>query len=113
MLNQKFHKFLFSKGVLVNSEVSDNAFYARFTLANKFNISITGGQQYVHEKMISFVADMLGEHVPDPFYRNFPNSVRELSSDLLVFDQLVHYSITYGFGNFSEAGYSLFEEEFE
>jgi len=113
MLNQKFHKFLFSKGVLVNSEVSDNAFYARFTLANKFNISITGGQQYAHEKMISFVADMLGEHVPDPFYRNFPNSVRELSSDLLLFDQLVHYSITYGLGNFSEAGHSLFEEEFE
>ena len=113
MFNQKFQKYLFSKGVLVSEEVSENAFAARFALANKFNISITSGQQYAHEDMISFVADMLGEFVPPPFYRNFPNSVRELTSDQLLFDQLYHYSITYGLGNFSEAGYSLFEEEFE
>ena len=113
MFNQKFQKYLFSKGVLVSGEVSENAFAARFALANKFNISITSGQQYAHEDMISFVADMLGEFVPQPFYRNFPNSVRELTPDQLLFDQLYHYSITYGLGNFSEAGYSLFEEEFE
>ncbi len=113
MLNQFFHKFLFTKGVLVNSEASENAFSALFALANKFNISITSGQQYAHEKMIPFVAYMLGEHIPDPFYRNFPNSVRELSPDLLLFDQLVHYFITYGLGNFSKAGSSLFEKEFD
>ena len=113
MFNQKFQKYLFTKGVLVSEEVSENAFAARFALANKFNISITSGQQYAHEDMIPFVADMLGEFVPPPFYRNFPNSVRELTSDQLLFDQLYHYSITYGLGNFSEAGYSLFEEEFE
>lgn len=113
MLNQRFHNFLFSKGILVNSEVSDNAFYALFTLANKFNIRITSGHQYAHEKMIPFVADMLGEFVPAPFYQGFPDSVRELSSDRLLFDQLVHYAITYGFGDFSEAGHSAFKENFE
>lgn len=113
MFNQKFQKFLFTKGVLVNTGVSENAFAARFALANKFNISIAGGQQYAHEDMIPFVSEMLGENVPDPFYRNFPNSIRELSPDQLLFDQLFHYSVTYGLGNFSEAGYSMFEEEFE
>ena len=113
MLNQKIQQFLFGKGILVGDEVSENAFAARFALANKFNISITSGQQYAHEDMISFAANMLGEFVPPPFYRNFPNSVRELTTNQLLFDQLYHYSITYGLGNFSEAGYSLFEEEFE
>ncbi len=112
-MKKKFQKFLFTKGILVCAEVSENAFAARFALANKFNISITSGQQYVHEEMISFVSDMLGERVPAPFYRNFPNSVKELSPDQLLFDQLLHYSIAYGLGNFSEAGYSMFEEEFE
>ena len=83
MFNQKFQKYLFSKGVLVSGEVSENAFAARFALANKFNISITSGQQYAHEDMISFVADMLGEFVPQPFYRNFPNSVREEGSTIV------------------------------
>ncbi len=113
MFDQYFRKFLFSKGTLVSSATSPDAFAARFALANMFNISITRGQQYAHEDMISFVADMLGECVPQPFYRNFPKSVRELAPNQLLFDQLCHYSITYGLGNFAEAGYSLFEEEFE
>ena len=39
--------------------------------------------------------------------------MRELSPNQLLFDQLLHYSLTYGLGNFSEPGYSMFEEEFE
>ena len=113
MLNEKFHRYLFSKGALIGEQISTNAFAARFALANKFNISITDGQQYAHEDMIPFVANMLGEFIPDPFYRNFPDSVRELTPNQLLFDQLFHYFITYGLGNFSQAGYSLFEEEFE
>lgn len=112
-MEKKFQKFLFTKKILVGAEVSENPFAARFALANKFNISISSGQQYVHEDMIPFVAEMVGERVPAPFYHNFPSSVRELSPDQLLFDQLLHYSVTYGLGNFSEAGYSLFEEEFE
>lgn len=112
-MKKKFQKFLFTKGFLVCNEVSENAFEVLFTMANMFNIRITSGQQYVDEGMIPFISDMLGERVQDPFYRNFPASVRDLSPDQLLFDQLIHYSVTYGLGNFSEAGYSLFEEEFE
>jgi hypothetical protein len=63
--------------------------------------------------MIRYAASCLGENVPEPFYKGFPESVRKLTPEKLLFDQLVHYSITYGFGDFSEAGHSLFEENFE
>lgn len=112
IMNNIFKNYLFSKGILVNTGACENSFATRFTLANKFNISITQGGELADQEMISFVAEMLGEYVPAAFYRNFPASVRKLSKDALVFDQLLHYYTTYGGGNFSEAGHSLFEEEF-
>ena len=115
MLNQqviqKIKVFLFGKGFLVSECTSENPFAVVYTLAHEDNILITTGKQHAEESMIPFVAEQLGKHVPEPFYRNFPDSVRELSPDKLLYDQLMHYSVTYGFGNFSEAGYSLFEEE--
>ena len=112
-MKEIFRNFLFSKNILVGGEISKNTFEVRFALANQFNVSITSGQQYAHEDMIPFVAEMLGIHVPEPFYRNFPRSVRALSSDVLAFDQLLQYAISIGFQNFTEAGHSLFEQEFE
>ena len=50
---------------------------------------------------------------PRPFIRDFLRAVRNLSADELLFDQLVHYSMTYGFGHLDEPGHSLFEKEFE
>lgn len=111
-MNFYLRTYLFEKGIFVNSEVSENSFAVRFALANKFNIAITKGAECANEEMIPFAAEMLGEHVPAPFYRGFPATVRALSKDVLLFDQLLHYSMTYGFGDFSEAGHSLFEEEF-
>jgi len=105
--------FLFTKNVLVNDKKSDNAFAALFALAKKFGIRIVSGAEYAHEDLIPYVADMLGENVPAPFYRNFPESVKSLSKNALLFDQLFHYAITYGLGDFSEAGHSLFEKDFE
>ena len=112
-MNIIFKEYLFTKSILVSEEVSENAFEVRFLLANQFNIGITKGQEYAHENIIPFVAEMLGEDVPEAFYKGFPNSVRELTRDQLLFDQLSHYYITYGCNNFTRAGHSLFEESFE
>ena len=111
-----YKDYLFEKHLLVsegNADNAENQFETLFALANLFNIRITEGEKLVQEHMIKYVASQLGENVPEPFYRGFPQSVRELSSDQLFFDQMVHYAVTYGFGNFSEAGHSLFEENFE
>ena len=110
-----FKEYLFEKHILVREEGTEeeHPFESLFSLANLFNIRITEGENLVHSDMISFAAKQLGEHVPEPFYRGFPKSVRALSKDQLIFDQMIHYAVTYGLGNFSEAGHSLFEEQME
>ena len=113
-MEQVFRDYLFSKHILVNEKGSDeNAVETLFSIANMFNIRIKEGQALAHRDMIKYLSDMLGVKVPEPFYKGFPDSVRKLSSDELLFDQIVHYTKTYGFGNFSEAGHSIMEEQFE
>lgn len=84
-----------------------------FALAKLFGIRIVAGEKLVQESMIGFTASMLGENVPEPFYRGFPQSVRELTSDQLLFDQIIHYIRTYWLGDFSEPGHSIFEKDIE
>ena len=111
-----YKSFLFEKHLFVSEgdpEQEDSRFETLFSLANLFGIRIVAGAELVRSYMIRFAAQELGENVPRPFYRGFPESVRSLSADQLLFDQLVHYTVTYGFGDFSHRGHSLFEEDFE
>ena len=113
-MKELFKDYLFQKHILV-SETGDekNAFEVVFSLANLFGIRIVSGEKLAETDMISYVSEQLGEDVPEPFYRGFPESVRALTEEQLAFDQLLHYFITYGMGDFSEAGHSIFEENFE
>lgn len=118
-MNKIYKDYLFKKHYLVKEntpvgiELKD-VFATLFTLANKFGIKIVQGVEYAHPDMIQEAADMLGEYVPEPFYRGFPESVRRLTPDQLLFDQLYHYWCTYGSGDFDgDADHSLFEETFE
>lgn len=114
IMETNFKDYLFSKHILVNDKGPDeNAVETLFSIANMFNIRIKEGQELAHREMIAFLSDKLGVNVPEPFYKGFPDSVRKLSSDELLFDQIVHYTVTYGFGNFSQAGHSILEEYFE
>ena len=114
MMKKIYIDYLFEKHLMVSEgEESKNPLETLFALANLFNIRIVKGDKLVRDYMIRIAADQLGENVPEPFYRGFPQSVRQLTSDQLLFDQMIHYITTYGLGNFSEAGHSLFEEQFE
>lgn len=115
MLKELYLRYLFEKHILVCDKdvVEQNSFEVLFTLANMFNIRIDKGTKYAQRWMIDFASKQLGQNVPEPFYKGFPQSVRELTSDQLLFDQLFHYVRTYGMGDFSEAGQSLFEENFD
>ena len=109
-MDTKLKEFLFTKGILVNDKVfGEEQVSVVYALKNKFNIDITSGQSLAHPDMIRFCANQLGVYVPEPFYRGFPQSVREMTPDARLLDQLIHYCRTYGFGDFSEAGHSLFE----
>ena len=92
-----YKEYLFNKHILVNDmEVpsNKNQFETLFALANLFNIRIVQGEKLVDESMIKFASKQLGENVPAPFYKGFPESVRALSPDQLLFDQMVHYIVT-------------------
>ena len=116
-----FKEYLFQKHIFVcetaEAGLAENeephVFETLFSLANLFGIAITEGKELAQQGMIETASEMLGKDVPKPFYQGFPESVRNLSADQLLFDQLVHYTVTYGFGHFSEPGHSLFEETFE
>lgn len=109
-----FTDFLFTRHFLVNTTGQKNtSFETLFSLANLFNIRIISGQDLAEPEMIHTAERCIGRHVPAPFYIGFPQSVRALSPDALLFDQLMHYYETYVSGNFSEAGRSLLEETFE
>ena len=113
-MKRLYKDYLFQKHILVSESGEDNnAFEVVFSLANLFGIRIVSGEKLAETDMISYVSEQLGENIPEPFYRGFPESVRALTEEQLHFDQMLHYFRTYGMGDFSEAGYSIFEEQFE
>ncbi len=109
-----YKHFLFEKHILVNDEgPQEHAFEVVFSLANLFAIKIVNGKHLATKNLIKYTASCLGHSIPDPFYKGFPQTIRKLSKDELLFDQLVHYTITYGFNNFEEPRYSIMEEQFD
>lgn len=107
-----FKEYLFTKNILVfeGQEKSPDAASTLISLYALFNIRITQGAELAQPEMIHLADDQLGSHVPAPFYQGFPQSVRNLSKEEKLFDQLLHYTVTYGFGCFSQPGHSLLEE---
>lgn len=113
-MNNVRKNYLFTKHLLVNEgKTEENVFEVLYALADLFGIRITEGAELAAKEMIPYIEERVGTKVPEPFYRGFPESVRALSRDQLLFDQLVHYALTYGFGDFENPGHSLFEKDFE
>lgn len=108
-----FKDLLFNHRILVCEEKENlnESFAARYILSSAYGIRIVSGQELVTKGMVGYSARMLGERVPEPFYRGFPESVRTLTPEALLFDQLLHYATTYGAGDFSEARHSVLEDQ--
>ena len=109
-----FKEYLFTKHVLVATDLpsKEENFNSLVALSNKLGISITKGKEFACKEMIEYAADQLGEYIPAPFYSGFPETVRQLTPNQLLFDQLFHYFKTYGCDDFDEAGHSVFEQDF-
>ena len=93
MLKDIFKDYLFDKSILVNDTGKNeaNAFPALYSLATRLGINVTSGHELATVEILDFASIRLGHFIPDAFYRGFPNSVRELSREQLLFDQLIHY----------------------
>ena len=113
---QVFEDYLFSQGYFVaessteSTRVSAHAAEALVALAHYAEIRITEHPEWADPEMLAVARRNIGFDVPVAFYRGFPASVRALSPDKLAFDQLWHYFRTYGLGDFSQPGHSVFEE---
>ena len=117
-----YRYFLFTKHILVcvdyyppmsdENNIGENytPLDVIITLGQKFGIRITENPQLANVHMICDAQVCLGEDVPEPFYRGFPRTVRDLiPADLRLMDQVYHYIQTYGFGWFDQPGHSIAE----
>ncbi len=112
-MNAVFKKFLFERHILVSEGAAEeNRFEVLFSLAHFFGIRITEGDELVTRDMLITAGECIGRNIPEPFYRGFPDTVKSLTREQLIFDQLLHYYLTYGMKNFENPGHSIFEENF-
>lgn len=114
-MKEIYKEYLFEKYILVSDGETEekHVFETLFAMAHFFGVKITKGRELVRCEMVKELSKRFGENVPEPFYSGFPQSVRDLSAEELLFDQLIHYFNTYGLGNFDEPGHSVFEKDFE
>jgi hypothetical protein len=100
---------LFRHGYLMGSG-HDQAEVAT-ALADKLGIDIVSGLQHLDMDCLRVASRNIGINIPEPFYRGFPKSVRAMSANALLVDQIMHYLNTYGFGNFDgPSSHSLLEK---
>ena len=113
-MNEVFSRYLFTQHILTGRPCApEEAFQTCISLAQLFAVQITEGQEYACADVLKQVSEEFNEAVPEPFYRGFPQSVRELSPDQLLFDQVLSYLRTYGFNEFSQPVHSLLEKTAE
>ena len=110
-MRDSFHDYLFAKGLFVGVGEREHAPEALAALAKKFNIRIVSNPGWAAVDMVRVAARNLGVDVPAPFYEGFPDSVLSMPLEAQVFDRLLHYVRTYGLGDFSRPGHSIFEDE--
>lgn len=119
MVKQIYKDFLFSKQILVEDcahadcvESPENVALILTRLYNDYGIIITGRVDLINRYVYALIEEQIGsKFVPSAFYRSFPASVRSLSEEQLLIDQLCHYFKTYGEGDFSNPGHSIFEKD--
>ena len=99
---------LFNHGILAGN--GDHPQEVAVALADRLAIDVRGDVSALDPACIRTAARNIGLHVPEPFYRGFPESVRELPAHALLVDQLLNYMLTYGIGNFEgPSSHSLVE----
>ena len=114
-----FKDYLFTRGYFVaegvsgNEGVSEHAAEALVALGRFAHIRITAHPELANMDMLEVAKRNLGFAVPEAFYRGFPHSAIGLTPFAYALDQALHYLRTYGLGDFSQPGHSLFEESYQ
>ena len=91
-MDRLFKEFLFTKGVLV-SEVGGRIEkpLTPDVLEQQCGIVLPQGTPPIHPKLLAWIQGQLGKDVPSGFYQQFPASVKQMSPELLQYEQTCHY----------------------
>ena len=116
-MTETFKDFLFDRGYLVADTpeelTSSEKLCLLVTLGRKCGIRVKKGWQLLTKAAVKYAVDRTFGYVPEPFYRGFPDSVRQLTPDQRLFDQVYHYFQTYGKGEFDGIADHSILESFE
>ena len=99
-MKEIYKNYLFTKHILVSDNPEgEYQFETLCAIASKFGICVRQGKELASESLIRYISKQLDISVPEPFYRGFPRTVRTLSKDELLFDQMLHYATDSGFNH--------------
>lgn len=91
-MREIFRQKLIEKNLLVGEETGNSDYIeANYLLYNKCNVIVEDGYKNVTLDNVKEIEKALGVNTAEPFYRNFPNSVKEMSDLELFADQVLHY----------------------
>lgn len=105
---------LFQSNIIVSDTGKDQeAVY--ITLLAKFGIKIADEESFnlLNPEILKVFERVFRQPLGEPFYRGFPESVKNLSEEEILIDRLLHYMQTYGEGDFENRHFSIFEKEVE
>lgn len=111
-MKNELKQYLFAHNYLIG-EPNQDSLYATYALAKKLGIVVTSGEYLASLNTLNDASCFLGEKIPLPFYKGFPETVKQLSGLEVFIDQILSYFETYGLGMWDEQQHSKFEEEIE
>ena len=116
-MKEVFKKYLFDKNILVNdgTEEKDKELESLLctALMAKYGYNVISGAELMSKPVFNYAAEQIDCKPTEPFYRGFPESVKNLCPEELLFDQLWSYYKTYGSDDFSEEQHSVCENPVE
>lgn len=89
-MKQLFRNKLIEKGILVG-EANSDYIEANYLLYNKCNVIVEDGYKNVTLENVKEMEKALGINTATPFYKNFPESVKQMTDLELFVDQILHY----------------------
>jgi len=116
-MKEVFKKYLFDKNILVNDGATESNEELETLLCTalmaKYGYNVVSGAELMSKPVFNYVAEHIDCKPAEPFYRGFPESVKNLCPEELLFDQLWSYYKTYGLNDFSEEQHSVCESPVE
>lgn len=110
-----FKKYLFTKNILVADKEPKDQFETAVSLSKIYAVKVLKGMDLLNPEHMTICEEMIGSKikVPKPFYKGFPESVKSLTPDQILFDQLYSYFHIFWLGDRLTRHHSIFEGDFE